>query len=101
MAGPAPDPAYVLGVIRQETEFDPDSVSRSGARGLMQLMPASARIDATRGGLAWRPNDLSSDRNYNIQLVMIEFQHYGADWDRPLVLAIASANAAPNHVRKW
>lgn len=101
LAGPAPEAAYVLGLIRQETEFDPDSVSRSGARGLMQLMPSSARIDATRAGLAWRPNDLSSDQNYNIQLGMVEFQHYVGDWNGSLVLAIASYNAGPNNVRKW
>ena len=52
VAGAAPDPAFVLGLIRQETEFDPDSVSHAGARGLMQLMPASARADAVRAGLA-------------------------------------------------
>jgi len=101
MAGSAPEPPYILGLIRQETEFDPDSVSRSGARGLMQLMPSSARIDATRAGLAWRPNDLSSDPNYNIQLGMVEFQHYVGDWNGSLVLAIASYNAGPNNVRKW
>jgi soluble lytic murein transglycosylase len=101
MAGPAPEPPYILGLIRQETEFDPDSVSRSGARGLMQLLPSSARIDATRAGLAWRPNDLSSDPNYNIQLGMVEFQHYVGDWNGSLVLAIASYNAGPNNVRKW
>jgi len=101
MAGSAPEPPYILGLIRQETEFDPDSVSRSGARGLMQLLPSSARIDATRAGLAWRPNDLSSDPNYNIQLGMVEFQHYVGDWNGSLVLAIASYNAGPNNVRKW
>ena len=100
-SGPAPEPVYVLGLIRQETEFDPDAVSRSGARGLMQLMPSSARQDASRAGLAWRPNDLNSDPNYNIQLGMTEFQGYVADWNGSLVLAIASYNAGRNNVRKW
>jgi len=99
-AGAAPDPAYILGLIRQETEFDPDAVSRSGARGLMQLMPASAKTDATRAGLAWRPNDLA-DPNYNIQLGMAEFQTYLGDWNGSLVLSIASYNAGRNNVRKW
>jgi len=99
-AGAAPDPAYILGLIRQETEFDPDAVSRSGARGLMQLMPASAKTDATRAGLAWRPNDLA-DPTYNIQLGMAEFQTYLGDWNGSLVLSIASYNAGRNNVRKW
>ncbi|MGZ6022370.1 MAG: lytic transglycosylase domain-containing protein [Rhizomicrobium sp.] len=101
VAGPAPEPAYVLGLIRQETEFDPDSVSHAGARGLMQLMPASARTDAVRAGLAWRPNDLTGDPNYNIQLGMAEFQYYVSNWNGSLVLAIASYNAGPGNVRKW
>ncbi|HTP77363.1 MAG TPA: lytic transglycosylase domain-containing protein [Rhizomicrobium sp.] len=101
VAGTAPDPALVLGLIRQETEFDPDSVSRAGARGLMQLMPASARADAVRAGLAWRPNDLTADPNYNIQLGMAEFQSYVNGWDGSLVLAIASYNAGPGNVKRW
>jgi soluble lytic murein transglycosylase len=101
VAGPAPEPAYVLGLIRQETEFDPTSVSHSGARGLMQLLPSSARLDATRAGLTWRPNDLTADPNYNIQLGMTEFQGYVTDWNGSLVLAIASYNAGRNNVRKW
>jgi peptidoglycan lytic transglycosylase len=99
--GAAPDPAYILGLIRQETEFDPDAVSRSGARGLMQLMPASAKADAARAGLAWRPNDLTADPSYNIQLGMAEFQGYIGDWSGSLVLAIASYNAGRNSVKKW
>ena len=100
-AGTAPEPAYILGLIRQETEFDPEAVSRSGARGLMQLMPASAKTDAARAGLPWRPNDLTTDPNYNIQLGMAEFQTYVGDWNGSLVLAIASYNAGRNNVRKW
>ncbi|HEX4301601.1 MAG TPA: lytic transglycosylase domain-containing protein [Rhizomicrobium sp.] len=96
-----PDNAYVLGLIRQETEFDPDAVSRAGARGLMQLMPGSAREDATRAGLTWRPNDLTRDPNYNIQLGMVEFNDDVASWNGSLVLAIASYNAGPGNVKKW
>jgi soluble lytic murein transglycosylase len=100
-AGPAPEPAYILGLIRQETEFDPDSVSPAGARGLMQLMPASARVDANRVGLTYRPNDLTADPNYNIQLGMVEFQNNLNEWSGSLVLAIAAYNAGPGNVRKW
>ncbi|HXC55486.1 MAG TPA: lytic transglycosylase domain-containing protein [Rhizomicrobium sp.] len=99
--GTAPEPAYVLGLIRQETEFDPDAVSKAGARGLMQLMPGSARGDASRAGLIWRPNDLTGDPNYNIQLGMVEFAGDVGDWNGSLVLAIASYNAGPGNVKKW
>jgi soluble lytic murein transglycosylase len=99
--GAAPETAYVLGLIRQETEFDPDSVSHAGARGMMQLMPSSARVDANRAGLPWRPNDLTGDPNYNIQLGMSEFAGDLADWNGSLVLAIASYNAGTGNVKKW
>ncbi|MGZ5940198.1 MAG: lytic transglycosylase domain-containing protein, partial [Rhizomicrobium sp.] len=61
----------------------------------------SARTDAVRAGLAWRPNDLTGDPNYNIQLGMAEFQYYVSNWNGSLVLAIASYNAGPGNVRKW
>jgi soluble lytic murein transglycosylase len=97
----APEPAYVLGLIRQETEFDPDAVSKAGARGLMQLMPGSARTDAARAGMQYRPNDLTGNPTYNIQLGMVEFAGDLADWNGSLVLAIASYNAGPGNVKKW
>ncbi len=102
-AGPftAPDPAMVLGLIRQETEFDPDAVSRAGARGLMQLMPASARTDAARAGLLYRPNDLTADPSYNVQLGMMEFSTYVNNYGGSLILSMASYNAGAGNVRKW
>lgn len=99
-AGAAPEPAYVLGLIRQETEFDPDAVSRAGARGLMQMMPASARAAAARSGLQYRPNDLLVP-NYSIQLGMTEFEGDVGDFGGSLVLAIAAYNAGPGNVKKW
>ena len=98
--GAAPDPAMVLGLIRQETEFDPTAVSHSGAKGLMQMMPASARTAAARSGLAYRPNDLT-DPTYNLQLGMSEFAGDASDFGRSYVLAIAAYNAGPGNARKW
>jgi soluble lytic murein transglycosylase len=98
--GAAPEPAYVLGLIRQETEFDPDTVSRAGAKGLMQMMPASARAAAARSGLAYRPNDIFQP-SYNIQLGMSEFAGDVNDFGGSLVLAIAAYNAGPGNVKKW
>ncbi len=99
-SGP-PEPAFVLGLIRQETEFDPTAVSKAGALGLMQLMPGSARTDAARAGLPYRPNDLTADPNYNIQLGMVEFKGNLNDFGGSLVLAIAAYNAGPGNVKKW
>jgi soluble lytic murein transglycosylase len=99
--GVAPDPAYVLGVIRQETEFDPDVVSGPGARGIMQIMPYSARHDASMAGVDYRPNDLLSDTTYNMRLGMAELAGYLSDWGGSYVLAAAAYNAGPNNAKKW
>jgi soluble lytic murein transglycosylase len=99
--GTAPDPALVLGLIRQETEFDAYAVSSAGARGLMQMMPASAKVAARQANLPYRPEALLSDTTYNMQLGMTEYRghldRFGGSW----VLAAASYNAGPNNVKKW
>jgi soluble lytic murein transglycosylase len=99
--GMAPDAAYVNGIIRQETEFDPTAVSAPGARGLMQLMPESARVAASQAGLPYRPNDLTTDTSYNMQLGMTELGSRLADYNGSLILAAAAYNAGPGNVSKW
>jgi soluble lytic murein transglycosylase len=98
---PGPETALVLGLIRQETEFDPDSVSGPGARGLMQLMPESAKKAAADAGLAYRPNDLLSDTNYNMQLGMTELSGDLKQWSGSYILATASYNAGVHNADKW
>jgi soluble lytic murein transglycosylase len=99
--GTAPDPALVLGLIRQETEFDPYAISRAGARGLMQMMPASAKQAAHEANLPYRPDALLTDTSYNIDLGMTEYHshvdRFGGSW----VLAIAAYNAGNGNVNKW
>jgi soluble lytic murein transglycosylase len=99
--GAAPDPAMVLGLIRQETEFDAYAVSGAGARGLMQMMPASAKLAAKQTGLAYRPEALMSDTAYNMQLGMTEYRGHLDRYGNSNVLAVASYNAGPNNVKKW
>jgi soluble lytic murein transglycosylase len=98
---PAPDPVVVLGLIRQETEFDPYAISSSGARGLMQMMPASAKIAARQAGLPYRPEALLADPAYNIVLGMTEYARHMDQFGGSWVLAIASYNAGPNNVKRW
>lgn len=99
--GPAPEPALVLGLIRQETEFNPYAVSSAGARGLMQVMPANVRGSSKAAGLAYRPADVMTDTNYNIQLGMAEVMGHYARYGGSNILAIASYNGGPANVRKW
>jgi len=99
--GDAPDPALVLGLIRQETEFDAYAVSSAGARGLMQMMLASAKVAARQAKLPYRPDALLADTRYNMQLGMTEYRghldRYGGSW----VLAAAAYNAGSNNAKKW
>jgi soluble lytic murein transglycosylase len=99
--GTAPDAALVLGLIRQETEFDAYAISGAGARGLMQMMPASAKVAAKQAGLPYRPEALLSDTAYNMQLGMTEYRGHMDRYGGSLVLAAASYNAGPNNAKKW
>ncbi len=97
----APDPALVLGLIRQETEFDPYAVSPVGARGLMQVMPPVARQSARIAHLPYRLGDLLTNRDYNIELGTIEFNGHVSTWNGSLVLAIAGYDAGDTNTRRW
>ena len=99
--GSAPDNALVLGLIRQETEFNDDAVSRVGARGIMQLMPSTARRMARLAGLPYRHAGLTTDTHYNIQLGMTELSTDLSDWNGSYILAAAAYNAGGGNVKRW
>jgi soluble lytic murein transglycosylase len=99
--GDAPDPALVLGLIRQETEFDSYAVSGAGARGLMQMMLTSAKIAARQANLPYRPGALLSDPAYNMQLGMTECRGQLDRFNGSWVLAAAAYNAGATNVRRW
>jgi soluble lytic murein transglycosylase len=99
--GAGPDPALVLGLIRQETEFDPYAISKAGARGLMQMMPEAARKAAKIAGLPYNQGELLTDRDYNIELGMIEAAGHVAYWNGSLLLAAAGYNAGDTNARRW
>lgn len=99
--GEGPEPALVLAIARQESEFDPAVVSSAGARGLMQVMPASAKRAADRLGISYRLADLTADPTYNIQLGMATLSQYLDLWNGSYILAIATYNAGPGNVSKW
>ena len=88
-------------IMRQESQFDPQAVSHAGARGLMQLMPGTAREVSGKLGLAYRQSSLNSDTDYNIRLgssyIDQMLRYFGGNY----VLAIAAYNAGPGNVNKW
>jgi soluble lytic murein transglycosylase len=99
--GTAPEEALVLAIIRQETEFDPGSISHAGARGLMQVMPSSASHLAALSGVEYNLSGLTRDPIYNMELGMAELSHDLTEWGGSYILAAAAYNAGPGNVRKW
>ena len=95
------DGAVVLGLIRQESSFDVEALSPVGARGLMQLMPATASGVAKRLGVSTDVPALTANASYNVRLGTA---YLGGLLDRfggALPLAIASYNAGPARVQDW
>lgn len=94
------DPAYVYGLIRQESRFVVDARSGAGAAGLMQIMPSTARWTAKKIGLAYTP-DLIADRDTNLKLGMAYLKLVLEDFSGSQPLAAAAYNAGPGRPRKW
>ncbi|MEO5336651.1 MAG: lytic transglycosylase domain-containing protein [Magnetospirillum sp. WYHS-4] len=89
----------VLAVIRQESLFDPDAVSSAGARGLMQLMPATAKTMAKRLGMG-KAVDLH-DPGHNLTVGQAYLGDMIRDFGGSYVLALAAYNAGPARARSW
>lgn len=99
--GPEPEAALVLGVIRQESAFDVGAVSGAGARGLMQLMPGTAKGVAKQAGVKFAAKRLTTDSSYNITLGRVYLDELLSRFGGSYVLAAAAYNAGPNRVRDW
>ena len=93
--------SLVHGITRQESSFDRGAVSHAGARGMMQLMPGTAREQADKMGVAYDLGRLTSDPGYNVMLGSAYFQRLVSQWDGSYPLAVASYNAGSGNVRKW
>ncbi len=96
-----PEIALVHAIIRQESSFDREAMSRVGARGLMQLMPATAKLTSASIDLPYRLGGLLADGEYNIALGRAYLRQMLDRFDGSLVMAIASYNAGPHRVDQW
>ena len=96
-----PDPALILSIIRQESEFDTSARSRVGAQGLMQLMPYTAKTVSKQAKLGYSKAKLTTDPEYNINLG----SHYIAglinQYKGSYPFATAAYNAGPKRVKYW
>ena len=99
--GTPPETALVLGLTRQESEFDHEAMSGAGARGLMQMMPATAKLTARQHGLDYgNKNDLFTP-SVNLQLGMAHVSDLLEDFGGSYVLSIASYNAGQGRINQW
>jgi soluble lytic murein transglycosylase len=94
------DPYLVAAVVREESSYYPRAVSRAGARGLMQLMPATAQPMAAVRGWSFRGGDLLDDPAANIQMGTAFLAGLLKEFSDPR-LAIAAYNAGPRRAREW
>ena len=96
-----PESAFILSIIRQESEFDLSANSHAGAKGLMQLMPYTAKLVSKQAKLPYSKSRLTTDPEYNINLG----SHYIAglilQYDGAYPFAVAAYNAGPNRVKYW
>ncbi len=99
--GIGPEPALIHAITRQESNFDPEAVSSSNARGLMQLLPSTAQAVAKRLGLRHQLAMLTGDPAHNIRLGAAYLEEMLARFDGALPLAVAAYNAGPNRVSEW
>ena len=94
------DSSVILALIRQESEFDTSANSRVGAKGLMQIMPATARLLSKVTNVEFSREKLTKDKDYNLALG----SYYISDLDDLFgshYLAFAAYNAGPHRVEKW
>lgn len=93
--------AMVFAIARQESQFDPRAQSGVGARGLMQMMPATAARTAKRVSTAFEVNRLLSDPAFCARLGQAHLGELMEDWRGSYILAFASYNAGGGNVKKW
>jgi soluble lytic murein transglycosylase len=95
------DPAFVYGLIRQESRFITDAKSHVGASGLMQVMPATAKWTAKKIGLtSFQPSDIT-DRDTNIAIGTGYLKLVLDDFEGSMAMAAAAYNAGPSRPRQW
>ena len=95
------DPAYVYGLIRQESRFIMDAKSVVGAAGLMQVMPATAKWTAKKIGMTNFQAHQITDQEINVAIGTGYLKLVLEDFDGSLPLAAAAYNAGPSRSRNW
>ncbi|MCP4384522.1 MAG: lytic transglycosylase domain-containing protein, partial [Hyphomicrobiales bacterium] len=91
----------VYAIARQESAFNPAAISSAGARGLLQLMPATAKSMAKSVGVPYSQSRLTSDPAYNATLGAAFLGRLHSGFEGSFVMTFAAYNAGPSRVRAW
>jgi soluble lytic murein transglycosylase len=97
----APDAALVHAIVRQESSFEVDAVSKAGARGLMQIMPATGQGLARKLGIKHSTDKLVTDPDHNVRLGSTYLNDLLQRFGGSYVLTVAAYNAGQGNVAKW
>lgn len=95
------DEFLIYSIIREESRFQKDAVSVSGAIGLMQLIPTTGKSTAQKVGINGYRTDMLYIPDVNIQLGTAYFKGVLDEFDGNIVFALASYNGGPNNVARW
>lgn len=93
--------ALAYAVARQESEFNVGAISGAGARGLLQLMPGTAKEVAKRNGLPFSQSRLTTDAGYNATLGAAFLGEQLGRFKGSYVLTLAGYNAGPRRAQQW
>ncbi|MGD9802769.1 MAG: lytic transglycosylase domain-containing protein [Hyphomicrobiaceae bacterium] len=98
---PPPETAMLLGITRQETEFNTAIVSWAGARGLMQVMPVTARHVCTQHKVKCDLPKLMTDHAYNVRIASAYIADRMSELGGWYAVSLAAYNAGPGRARQW
>jgi soluble lytic murein transglycosylase len=98
---PPPELAFLLGIARQETEFEPQTISGAGAKGLLQVMTVTAKEICTNYKFKCEIPRLLTDNAYNVKIASAYIASHMDDFGGSYVLGLAGYNAGPGRARQW
>jgi peptidoglycan lytic transglycosylase len=98
---PPPESAVLLGLARQETEFNTDIISGAGARGILQVMKGTASHVCRIYKIKCNHKRLASDASYNTMIASAYVADRLAEFSGSYVLGLSSYNAGPGRTRQW
>jgi soluble lytic murein transglycosylase len=99
--GPPVEPAIVYSIVRQESWFNPKTISSANALGLMQVTPPAGKYVAKKFNVTFDQKRLLSDQSYNVQMGAAEIGDVIKDYRGSYIMAFAAYNAGRGRVRDW